>query len=149
MGVRASLCRRKERHVLQTDLSNSSVFEMFSAISTEPQFRRRLDSFFPDNGEGDTISEIVRFREEKEEEAKKKHILPRWLRRLKFPHVIEPQSKPHHRRGFVLFVVYTIKHNYYIIFNNLNWVRSLMGMKSCCTKNWVHCVFSILFNQQN
>ncbi|KAL4225154.1 cyclic nucleotide gated channel beta 1 [Mactra antiquata] len=66
---------------------------MFSAISAEPQFRHRLDSFLPEQPEGDTISEIVRIRNENEEEERKKHKLPRWLRRLKFPHVIEPQSK--------------------------------------------------------
>lgn len=89
MGGRLSF----RRGVPRCDASDSSRYEMFSAISTEPQFRRRLDSFFPDNGEGDTISEIVRFQEEKAEEAKKKHLFPRWLRRLKFPHVIEPQSE--------------------------------------------------------
>jgi hypothetical protein len=66
---------------------------MFAAISAEPQFRHRLDSFLPDQPEGDTISEIVRIRNEFEEEEKKKFKLPRWIRRLKFPHVIEPQSK--------------------------------------------------------
>ncbi|XP_045193271.2 uncharacterized protein LOC123549328 isoform X2 [Mercenaria mercenaria] len=69
------------------------IFDMFAAISAEPQFRRRLDSFLPDQPEGDTISEIVRIRNESEEEEKKKFKLPRWIRRLKFPHVIEPQSK--------------------------------------------------------
>ena len=64
-----------------------------SAISTELQFRHRLDSFFPEQGEGDTISEIVRFREEQEEEKTKKFKLPRWIRKLRFPHVIEPQSQ--------------------------------------------------------
>lgn len=68
------------------------ILEMFVAISTEPQFRHRLDSFLPDQPEGDTISEIVRFRNEQEEEQKKKSRIPRWIRRLKFPHVIEPQS---------------------------------------------------------
>ena len=69
------------------------IYDMFAAISAEPQFRHRLDSFLPDQPEGDTISEIVRIRNEFEEEEKKKFKLPRWIRRLKFPHVIEPQSK--------------------------------------------------------
>ncbi|KAL4224611.1 cyclic nucleotide gated channel beta 1 [Mactra antiquata] len=70
-----------------------NISDMFTAISAEPQFRRRLDSFLPEQPEGDTISEIVRIRNENEEEERKKHTLPRWIRRLKFPHVIEPQSK--------------------------------------------------------
>ena len=91
MGGRFGKC--PTRCVSRHDNRNFSRYEMFSAISTEPQFRHRLDSFFPDSGEGDTISEIVRFQEEKVEESKKKHILPRWLRKLKFPHVIDPHSE--------------------------------------------------------
>ena len=55
--------------------------------------RRRLDSFVPVQPEGDTISEIVRNREEEELEQRQKFFLPKWIRKLKFPHVIEPQSK--------------------------------------------------------
>ncbi|XP_060568452.1 uncharacterized protein LOC132727059 [Ruditapes philippinarum] len=76
-----------------SSLSDYAGSDALSAISAEPQFRHRLDSFLPDQPEGDTISEIVRIRNEFEEEEKKKFKLPRWIRRLKFPHVIEPQSK--------------------------------------------------------
>ncbi|XP_052815609.1 cyclic nucleotide-gated cation channel beta-3-like isoform X2 [Mya arenaria] len=85
-----------------SSLSDYAGSDAMSAISTELQFRHRLDSFFPDQAEGDTISEIVRFREELEIEKTKIYKLPRWIRKLRFPHVIEPQSKLY---LFWLFIV--------------------------------------------
>ncbi|KAH3775222.1 hypothetical protein DPMN_176621, partial [Dreissena polymorpha] len=85
-----------------SSISDCENSDALSAISAEPQFRRRLDSFFPEHVEGDTVSEIARFREEQENEKTKKYALPRWLRKLQFPHVIEPQSKLY---LFWLFIV--------------------------------------------
>ncbi|XP_052231236.1 uncharacterized protein LOC127844792 isoform X3 [Dreissena polymorpha] len=85
-----------------SSLSDCANSDALSAISAEPQFRHRLDSFFPGEVDGDTFSEIERFREEQESDKTKKYTFPRWLRKLRFPHVIEPQSKLY---LFWLFIV--------------------------------------------
>ncbi|KAK3577856.1 hypothetical protein CHS0354_010416 [Potamilus streckersoni] len=74
-----------------SDFDNSDAFSAASAENTK--VRHRFDSFFPpEEKEPDSVSEIVRIRGQSSRQRYGRRIL-RWLKNLKFPHTLEPQSK--------------------------------------------------------